>query len=173
MAGGQREVCIPTIHALTVTNNQQLSRALGLMRGRSQPHEKTASAINCHSQNHPWTDVLGQLHTDEHGLSESAVEGRKASLVEARSKEKSCKIHHFFLQNLGVKSKGFRKNTFVQSLLKPHLKLKHNQKLRKGNLSKYDNVQFYRAFLCLSLPPVARKKAMPGSKGKESPQNQN
>lgn len=116
--------------------------------------------------------MFGQLHTDDHGLSESSAEGRKASPMEAGSKKKSCKIHHFFLQNLGVKSTGFLKNAFVQLLLEPHLKLKHNQKLRKRSLSKRDNIQFYPALCCLILPPVARKKAMPGSKGGESQQNQ-
>lgn len=109
--------------------------------------------------------MLGQLRTDEYGLSASSVGGRKASPVEAESKEKSCKIHHFFLQNLGVKSTGFLKKAFVQSLFKLHLKLKHNQKLRKHSLSKHDNIWFYPTLLCLSLPPVARTKVMRGSKG--------
>lgn len=52
VADGQREVCIPTIHVLTVTNNLQLSRALGLRQGRSQPCLKTASVTNCPSQKH-------------------------------------------------------------------------------------------------------------------------
>lgn len=74
---------------------------------------------------------------------------------------------------MGVKSTVFLKDASVQSLLKPHLKLKHNQTLKKSSLSKCDKTQFYPTLLCLSLPPVARRKVMPESKGGESQQNQN
>lgn len=93
VADGQREVCIPTIHVLTVTNNQQLS--LGLTSGRSQSCLKTASVTNCPSQKHPWTDVLGLLHTDENGLSKGK---------EIKPKESQKKAHNSHLQNLGIKS---------------------------------------------------------------------
>jgi len=50
VADGQREMCIATIHALTVVNNQQLSGAPALSRGSSPPSQKAASAISCPSQ---------------------------------------------------------------------------------------------------------------------------
>lgn len=107
VADGQREVCIPTINVLTVTNNQQLSRALGLTQGRSQPCLKTAPVTKCPSQKHPWTNALGLLHTDEYGLSKPSTGGRKASPKKAAYKEKSCKTRNSFLQNLGIKSTSF------------------------------------------------------------------
>lgn len=115
--------------------------------------------------------MLGQLHTDEHSLSESSAGGSKASHIEAESVDRSWKTYHLFLQNLGAKSTSFLKNGSVQSVLKPHLKLKHNQKLRKHRLSKCDNVSLLpHLILPLSqLPSCGKKyKVMPGSKGGES-----
>lgn len=88
VADGQMEVCIPTIHILTVTNNQQLSRALSLTPGRSQPYWKTASVTNSPRQKHPWTGMLGVLHTDEHGLSE----GKESKPQESSAQRKKAGI---------------------------------------------------------------------------------
>lgn len=120
VADGRREMCIATIHVLTVVNNQQLFGAPALSRGSSQPCQKAASAISCPSL---------KLHRDEHSLSE-------LSIGEQTPWKQSLEIKAI---NPTFISAGFRKSKaqvlfkmlLYQSLA---LKLKHHEKVRKRHL---------------------------------------